>query len=471
MKKRIYLIAVLLWFLAIEAFLLFAKRSEASELERRKLNTFPELTADAYWSGAYTEGISNWFSDTVPMRDTLMEQAMTLMNAKGLAGGGVVFVGVGTEAAPVEEVQETEPAPAEAPPGIHSVADVWAPYDALVSEHDRQIAEEEAAKAHRNERIERDFNGVVDDQYILAKNGIIVTGSGAQTRAMMLYGGNRDVAVSYAQMVNHYKEVMPEVNVYCMPIPTSIAYYCPAEALRYTGSQVDRINDMMETFSDDVVGVDIYSVLGEHTAEPIYSRTDHHWAPLGAFYAAQKFAEEADVPFMELSEYEEKHINNYVGTMYMWSKSQQVKDNPETFVYYEPTSLEYRTVYIDYVTENGMPVREEAPHDGKFFMKYPDGHSDAYCTFMGSDERITQVYTSTQNGRKLLVIKDSFGNAVPGYLFGSFQEVHVIDYRYFLRNVVEYVTEYGITDILFAHNVSHATTPYIVTCCERFLTR
>ena len=471
MKKKIYLISILLCFLAIEGFLLFAKRSETSELERRKLNTFPELTAEAYWSGAYTEGISGWFSDTVPMRDALMERAMKLMNVKGFSGGGVVFVGVGTEAEPSANPEGEAELPAEKPAGMHVLADIWAPYEALVDEHDRLIAEEEAAKAHQNQRIEKDYNGVVDDQYILAKNGIIVTGSGAQTRAMMLYGGNRDVAVSYAQMVNHYKEVMPQVNVYCMPIPTSIAYYCPAEALRYTGSQVDRINDMMETFNDNVIGVDIYSVLGEHTAEPIYSRTDHHWAPLGAYYAAQTFAELADVPFMDLSEYEEKHVNNYVGTMYMWSKSQQVKDNPETFVYYEPTALEYRTTYIDYEVQNDKPVSEGTPHDGKFFMKYPDGHSDAYCTFMGSDKRITQVYTSTQNGRKLLIIKDSFGNAVPGYLFGSFQEVHVIDYRYFMRNVVEYVAEYGITDILFAHNVSHATTPYIVTCCENFLTR
>ena len=84
MNKKIYIAFVLVSFLLIEGFLLFAKRSEASELERRKLNTFPELTAEAYWTGTYTEGISNWFSDTVPMRDALMERAMRLMDAKGV---------------------------------------------------------------------------------------------------------------------------------------------------------------------------------------------------------------------------------------------------------------------------------------------------------------------------------------------------------------------------------------------------
>ena len=53
-------------------------------------------------------------------------------------------------------------------------------------------------------------------------------------------------------------------------------------------------------------------------------------------------------------------------------------------------------------------------------------------------------------------VLDSFGNALPGYLFYSFEEVHVIDSRYFTKNMVEYVKENQITDILFANNIFKA---------------
>ena len=69
---------------------------------------------------------------------------------------------------------------------------------------------------------------------------------------------------------------------------------------------------------------------------------------------------------------------------------------------------------------------------------------------------ITRVKTSTHNGRRVLILKDSFGNAMPGYLFYSFEEVHVIDSRYFTKNMVEYVKEHQITDILFANNIFKA---------------
>ena len=74
----------------------------------------------------------------------------------------------------------------------------------------------------------------------------------------------------------------------------------------------------------------------------------------------------------------------------------------------------------------------------------------AYCTFMGGDSKIVKVETNAGTGRKLVILKDSFGNALPPFLFASFDEIHVVDMRYFTHNMVEYVNENGITDILFA---------------------
>jgi hypothetical protein len=90
---------------------------------------------------------------------------------------------------------------------------------------------------------------------------------------------------------------------------------------------------------------------------------------------------------------------------------------------------------------------------------------------MGGDNKITQVRTATNNGRRMLLLKDSFGNAIPGYLFFSFEEIHIVDARYFTRNIVEYVKQNGITDLIFGNNVTFATSAVTINAYGNFLTQ
>ena len=86
----------------------------------------------------------------------------------------------------------------------------------------------------------------------------------------------------------------------------------------------------------------------------------------------------------------------------------RVKFFPEDFVYYVPTGVDYATTYIVYdVNKNYQVTRESKPMSGPYFYKFKDGSGGAYSTFMGSDKKLTKVETSTKNGRKVLIIKDS----------------------------------------------------------------
>ena len=51
------------------------------------------------------------------------------------------------------------------------------------------------------------------------------------------------------------------------------------------------------------------------------------------------------------------------------------------------------------------------------------------------------------------------GNALPSFLLYSFTDIHVVDCRYFTKNLRDYVRDNAITDILFANNLQHACTP------------
>ena len=455
-------------FAAISAGMILLPRSDESELERRTLAKLPEFTKESLLSGNYTEEMTVFFSDTIPMRDRLMEISSVLQEFTGFRSNNIklhnVTIAENTEpvympettSAPVTEaiIQTVREAQEKAAPEESKPAETAVP--GSVSEPETMELPETEAPPE-------------DDNVNILNNGIAVVG----TRALMLYGGNFSVGEAYADVIGKYKAALgKDVNVYCMVIPTSAEFYCPASVSPYNGSQLDNIKNIYSLLSSDVKSVDAYSALRLHTDENIYFRTDHHWSSLGAYYAAREFAAVADVPFLELSDYDMRTVDGYVGTMYSYTQDIAIKNNPEDFFYYVPKNVEYNTTYYNYILGEGNSIIGlDKPVNANFFLDFSNSKSMLYCTFMGGDAKITHINTSTGNGRRLAIFKDSYGNALPQFLFGSFEDIYIIDMRYFTYNAEDYLKEKGITDVLFANNAFHATTRSTVTYYERLLTQ
>ena len=78
------------------------------------------------------------------------------------------------------------------------------------------------------------------------------------------------------------------------------------------------------------------------------------------------------------------------------------------------------------------------------------GSNNGYTKFIYGDSYTTHIQTNVGNGRKLLVFKDSFGNALAPFLVGSFDEIYIADYREFDLNAKTFIEEKGITDVCFS---------------------
>lgn len=454
MKRGVFFVTVIaLVYLFFTAAFNLLPRSHYSVLEKRELNRFPSFTLDSLADGSYTAAISSWYSDTEPYRDTLMELSMQFRDLLGIRLGeqNIQYVSQEKNAAVETAGEEQDPVVA-----------------AEKQEH-AEAAEDSVKSVKAFEHV--DAEGGIDDVAKVASSGIILVGSGENVRALMGFFGTERGGAKYAEVINQYGATFGKsVKVWCMPIPTSTEFYCPEDAAKFTKKQWPVFNSIFSNLSNGVRAVDIYSVLAQHTDEPIYLRTDHHWAPLGAYYAAQEFARVAGVPFGDLSRYEEHVVHRFVGSMYGYSQNVAVKKAPEDFVYHIPTEVEYTTTYVNYTLDEEFHVTGESrPYKSKYFFSFKDGSGAAYTTFMGGDIKLTKVETSTHNGRRLLVFKDSFGNAVPGYLFYSFEEIHVADFRYFTKDVVSYVDENHITDILFANNITNTCVNYTYSRYRKFL--
>ncbi len=416
MHHKIYLLVIGTVFAAGVIILNTFPRSRFSALEKRDLTRFPEWSMAKVADGSFTSEVSAWFSDSEPFRDELMTLSMKIKDITrlSLSSDNVTFHSS-------DDVQTT---PSE------DTSD-----DAELDEYNRKPNTDGNAK--------------------LANAGIIIVGRGQNVRALMAYGGVGG-GKAFAKSVNKVQNILGnDVTVYAMIIPNATEYYIPDKVKDRSKSQLATIKNIHENLDPAVKAVNIYNILGNHADENIYLRTDHHWSPLGGYYAAKVFAKTAGVPFRELDSYDKRVVHGFVGTMYGYSKDISIKEAPEDFEYYIPKDIEYETHYIIYdVNEDYRITGASSRQKGPFFHTLKG--SGAYLTFMGSDARLTQVKTSTGNNRRLLLIKDSFGNTIPGYLFYSFEEIHVVDNRYFHLNLEKYIRDNKITDVLIAASVFNA---------------
>lgn len=407
-------------------------RSTESLIEQRKLAEFPAFSWESFVNGDFTAGITRFYDDTVPNRDSLKKISAGIKNLYGVQLGGAEVHGqlVAVTEEPDEEPPQTTTEPVQT--ATPAVSETDKPQETSAKPAETTAPPQTTAETTTSEpQVNEVAEGVITNGQVVAKL------DDGHYWAISLFGGGK--GTTYAEALNRFRNELPEsVKIYSMIAPTSGEYYLPSNFAEYNASHRKSVDSVNSQLSEGIIPVDAISALGEHTDEPIFTRTDHHWQPLGAYYAAQAFAEAAGVPFTPLSEMKEVDIDGFVGTMYGYTESVNLLNDPEQFVYYKPQN-DYSTYYYDtsYNFDYNFP----------FFIDMPVGSS--YSTFMGGDKKIVRIETDVKNGRKLLIFKDSYGNAEVPFYFGSFEEIYVCDMRYFDLNAVQFIEEKGITDLLF----------------------
>lgn len=429
-------------FIALTIVFVFFPRSAYSELEKRDLKEFPDIKNYSGRAGEYTSEVSSWFSDTEPYRDELMTLSMNIRSAMR---GDIL---------PEEESVSFRPSDSNNSAEVATIAP--------------QEQQEVTASADSVKETSAEDEGVAK----IGDSGTVIIGKGKNVRALMLFGGSANGGGGYVDLLNTLAETFPTRNIYAMVAPLATEFYLPEKAARLSKPQKPFIDNIKGRLNGNVKFVDVYDELSKHTNEEIYLRTDHHWAGLGGYYAAKRLAATAGVPFRGLDAYDRHVVKDFVGSMYGYSKDIAVKNAPEDFVYYTPNDVKYDAEFVAYtLNKNFMIVRESKPYKAAFFKSFKDGSGNAYLTFIGSDQVFVKVKTATPGNRCLLIIKDSYGNAVPGNLFYSFSEVHVVDFRYFSHNLKKYVEDNHIKDIAVCFNVFNAYSSGSASKVKHMLTQ
>ncbi len=471
--------------------MLILERPTVSVAENRDLETMPVFSVESYLDGSFTAKFDKYFTDTVPFRDKLNEYAAVLENAKGLPSPqfyGVEIVNENEdygeiidsiESAPTEPVLPEESVKQGAETSVTSIqggqsgtvpssgelsvsgtgnpaAETAPPLTPVSPEVPGTEASQSGAAAGDEE-----FTGDITD---FLNNGILVNGVKmyGEKAGIMLFGGNDKQGQRYAELISAYKRELGDgVNVYNMVVPTSVEFYLPKKYAKYSNSEKREIEFIYSKLTDGVIPVDAYSVLEAHKDEYIYFRTDHHWSDLGAYYAYTAFCNAIGQTPPPLSDYTAKTKEElFVGSLFGYTNDITLKNNPDTFTYYM-TKSPFKGETYNYRT---LTLTEANP----IYHEYATG-SAMYGMFLGSDGIHVKITTSAGTGRKIVMFKESYGNAFAPYLIDSFDEIYVIDIRYFGKNAVQYIKDVGATDVLFINNVFAANTSKLIDGIERML--
>ena len=168
--------------------------------------------------------------------------------------------------------------------------------------------------------------------------------------------------------------------------------------------------------------------------EQVFYRTDHHWTSFGAEAVYELWARSTGHAVRDFSL--TRVTDSFRGTMY--SKVLL------------PDSA-YDSIYLDEnVTIRSMDC------DGTVYPSlYVDAaleQKDKYEVFMGGNYAKAVIDTGTENGKHLLLIKDSFANSFIPFIVGDYETITVLDLRYF-RDSVQELAEKS-TDILVLYEVT-----------------
>lgn len=238
--------------------------------------------------------------------------------------------------------------------------------------------------------------------------------------------GERFNADIYMMLVPDAASVMPEKLPFGAPVK----------------SQTEDISKFMLMLSDKVKTVDAGAILMEHKEEEIYYRTDHHWTSLGAKYVFDKLAPAMDISVSK--EYEPLLVaDDFVGTLGSKAGSYSKKD--DIYIYAPKEDGQNDIVYYVNYTKEGE--RRTSIFDSGALEE-----KNKYEVFLGGNYGRIEIKTSADSDRNLLILKDSYANAMVQFLYPYFGSIIIVDPRYSFDNLDTLMSTQGITDVLILYS-------------------
>lgn len=381
------------------------KKETVSIMENRKLAAFPKYSDSVLWSGKYFKDIEAFYADNFPLRDKWIGFSNDVRSKFGFESSEIKIYD------PVNTTEANEKA------------------DTLKETiNDGPLKDDGAI-------------GEVKKRVFVFKN-----------RAFEMFGGGPQMGKAYADVINSFNRAgVPKLQVYNLIIPVALEFELTEKYAKLQKPNRPAIENVYNHLDSNIKKVWAIDEIRKHRGEYIYFNTDHHWTSLGAYYAYRAFCATAGLTPVSLDTVAFKTKASFLGSLYRLTRDPKLQSNPDSVRYYL-----FKDSMNFYIGASG-----KLGYWGKSKM-YGEGAKgpNSYSVFLQGDLPVVKMETQHKNGRKILMVKESYGNAFAPFLINNFEKVIVVDQRYFTGNLIELIKYEGINELLFINNIFAAHTPF-----------
>ncbi|MBQ9922436.1 MAG: hypothetical protein IJO52_09625 [Clostridia bacterium] len=224
-------------------------------------------------------------------------------------------------------------------------------------------------------------------------------------------------------------------------------------------------DDFLAAIDGKVEYLDLRDVLEEEGLEKseLFYVTDHHWTTETAFWGYRKTVEALREKFgIDIDEENfYSDINNYTvqnfKNVFLGAQGRRVGRFYAGMDDYSLVLPKFETSFVtnDTITSPDKPVTE-----GDFRAAFIDeeklmSQDDTYSSYLGMD-RGELIITNKLNpdGKRLLVVKDSFARPYTCFMATGVSEIAVVDMRYLpvRTKLADYINEYNPDAVIFLYN-------------------
>lgn len=204
------------------------------------------------------------------------------------------------------------------------------------------------------------------------------------------------------------------------------------------GAEFDNEDKVLQRYKDemDAKYIDLNKTLTENKDDYIFYGSDHHWR-IGAYLAYQEIAKAMGIDVRD--DIEKIIYPNFRGSLD--SKSSYYGSSIDEILFYLPKNYENIKVIAD-----GKEI--------KVLDKEEFKNKDKYKALFGGNYALVEIKGNEKKKGNLLIIKDSFANAVASLFTNEFNTVYMLDKRFFNKDINEFIKENNIDICLVLGSVN-----------------
>ncbi len=243
------------------------------------------------------------------------------------------------------------------------------------------------------------------------------------------------------------------LKVITMFVPNSAAVNEDKLPPYYSGQNQEDIISKMYQNMPDTINVSVCQQLKiNNEKEPMFYRLDHHWTTMGAYVGYVEYCKANNIKYYSDDQFNKIDItNDFSGTM----------SSKASIFYYPPDNIiryyfkQEQQIKVQYFDNNSNLLNEtNSLYNDDYLAK-----KDKYSSFLNANQPLALIKNSTvKNNAKVIVVKDSYANCFIPFLTNHYNEIYVVDLRYYDKPVSELMNKYHISECLILYSLVNLNT-------------